>query len=96
MWYKFNLPTTRAVRVTLGQPGSAIVAGNAGFAVYKTNTCIPAGTDISNKLTPIGTFGNTFQPCVDKGDYLVQVSSTNAANGPLYVQLNISDSTTGV
>src|SRR6185436_6348201 len=35
-WYRFTIPTTRAIRVTLAQPGSVITAGDAGFAVYKT------------------------------------------------------------
>ncbi len=93
MWYKFTLPTTRSVRVTLAQPGSLITAGDAGFAVYKTNTCLPSGTDISNKLTPIGLFGNTFHPCVESGDYLVQVSGKAAANGPIYITVETGLST---
>ena len=40
IWYKFILPTTRSVRVTMAQPGSAITAGDAGFTVYKTNNDI--------------------------------------------------------
>jgi hypothetical protein len=34
VWYKFSIPTIRAVRVTLTQPGTAITAGDVGFAVY--------------------------------------------------------------
>ncbi len=41
IWYKFSLPTHRSIRVNLSQPGSTIQAGNVGFAVYKTNTCLP-------------------------------------------------------
>src|SRR5688572_20433610 len=37
LWYKFTLPTTRSVKVTLGQTGSAITAGDVGFTVYKAN-----------------------------------------------------------
>lgn len=85
IWYKFTLPTTRSVRVSLAQTGSAITAGDAGFAVYKTNNCLPTVAQISSKLTPIGVFGSTFHPCVDAGDYLVQVSSKAAANGPIYI-----------
>ena len=73
MWYRFTIPTTRAIRVTLAQPGTDITAGDAGFAVYKVNACTPGVADISTKLTPIGTFGNTFHPCVDSGVYYVQV-----------------------
>lgn len=87
IWYKFTLSTTRSIRVKLMQPGSAITAGDAGFAVYKTEDCLPTGTDISSKLTPIITFGNTYHPCVEPGEYLVQVSSKLAASGSLYIEV---------
>ena len=64
IWFKFTLGTTRKIRVTLQQPGAVIQAGDAGFAVYKTNTCLPATAALSTQLTPIATFGNTFHPCV--------------------------------
>ena len=92
-WYKFSIPTIRAVRVTLTQPGTTITAGNAGFAVYQTNGCLPTNANISTKLTPIVTFGNTYHPCVPAGDYLIQVSSKVAANGPITIAVEISDQT---
>ena len=91
VWYKFTLPTTRSVRVSLLQPGSAIQAGNVGFAVYKTNICVPGNADISTKLSTIETFGNTFHPCVADADYYVQVTSNNNANGPIYLTLELAD-----
>ena len=93
VWYKFSIPTIRAVRVTLTQPGTTITAGDAGFAIYQTNNCLPSNTNISGKLTPIVTFGNTYHPCVPTGDYLIQVSSNIAANGPINIQIEISDQT---
>ena len=93
VWYKFSIPTIRAVRVTLTQPGTTITAGDAGFAVYKTTNCLPTNADISTKLTPIVTFGNTYHPCVPSGDYLIQVSSNLNANGPITIQIEISDQT---
>ena len=92
IWYKFSLPTHRSVRVTLQQPGIAIAAGNVGFAVYKTDSCLPINNQLSSKLTPIATFGNTYHPCVEPGEYLVQVSSNVLANGPLSIRLQVSDS----
>lgn len=41
MWYKFTIPTTRATRVTLAQPGTDITAGDAAFAVYNDNQFVP-------------------------------------------------------
>ena len=93
VWYKFSIPTIRAVRVTLTQPGTTITAGDAGFAVYQTSSCLPTNADISTKLTPIVTFGNTYHPCVPSGDYLIQVSANLNAKGPITIQVEISDQT---
>jgi len=93
VWFRFSLPTIRAVRVTLSQPGTAIAAGDVGFAVYRNNNCLPTTDSISTKLTPIVTWGNTYHPCVPAGDYLVQVSSNTNANGPVIVTIEISDQT---
>ena len=92
VWYKFSIPTHRSVRVSVGQPGGAIQAGNVGFAVYKTNSCLPGDKDLSNKLSPIETFGNTYHPCVDPGEYLVQVAGSNGANGPIIISVEIGES----
>jgi gliding motility-associated-like protein len=89
IWYKFTLPTTRSIRVTLSQPGVVITAGDVGFAVYKSNSCLPATSALSSKLTPIATFGNTYHPCVEPGEYLVQVSAKTIANGPVTVKLDV-------
>lgn len=93
VWFKFSLPTIRAVRITLSQPGTAIAAGNVGFAVYKTDSCLPTNASISTKLTPIVTWGNTYHPCVPAGEYLVQVSSNTNANGPIGITVEVSDQT---
>ncbi|MEP6673760.1 MAG: gliding motility-associated C-terminal domain-containing protein [Ferruginibacter sp.] len=93
IWYKFTIPTNRSVKVTLAQNGSAIQAGDAGFAVYKTNACLPTNAQISTKLTPIGVFGSTFHPCVEPGDYLIQVSSKASANGPVYITVELAQPT---
>jgi gliding motility-associated-like protein len=93
VWYKFSIATIRAVRVTFTQPGTTITAGDAGFSVYQTSSCVPANANISTKLTPIVTFGNTYHPCVPSGEYLIQVSSNFNANGPVIVQVEISDQT---
>lgn len=90
IWYKFTLPTTRSIRVTLTQPGVVITAGDVGFAIYKGNNCLPGTSALSSKLTPIATFGNTFHPCVEPGEYLVQVSAKNAANGPVSIKLEVA------
>ena len=87
IWYKFTLPTTRAVRVSLAQSGTGIASGDVGFAVYKADACLPTVAQISTKLTPLGLFGSTFHPCVEQGVYLVQVSAKSSANGNVYIQV---------
>ncbi len=91
-WFKFSLPTTRSVRVSLEQPGAAIAQSDIGFTVYKSSNCLPAVANISTEFTPIPKFGSTYHPCVGAGDYLVQVSSNNGANGSIRISLSISDS----
>ena len=91
VWYKFTLPTTRKVRVTLAQQGTAITAGDAGFTVYKSDNCLPSNAELSTKLTPIITFGNSFHPCVEPGEYLVQVSSKMSANGSIYIEVTTEE-----
>ncbi len=91
VWYKFTLPTSRKVTVALAQQGTTITAGDVGFTVYKTSNCLPGNINLSTQLTPIITFGNSFHPCVTPGEYLIQVSSTMAANGPVYIEITTDD-----
>jgi hypothetical protein len=89
IWYKFTLPTTRGVEVFLKQPAVTIADGDVGFAVYKTSTCLPGEPQISTKLTPIAKFASSKHPCLDAGDYYVQVSANNNANGLVFISLDV-------
>jgi len=91
IWYKFTLPTTRGVEVFLKQPAVAIADGNVGFAVYKTNACLPGEAQISTKLTPIAKFASSKHPCLDAGEYYVQVSANSNANGLVFISLDIAE-----
>jgi gliding motility-associated-like protein len=87
VWFKFSIPTTRSVKVTVDQSGTGITAGDVGFTVYKAAACLPANAQISSKLTPLERFGKTEHPCVEPGDYLVQVSSKADADGKVFVKV---------
>jgi len=89
VWFRFSISTSRRLKVTLGQPSINIAAGSVGFTVYKTNNCLPGAATVSTKLTPLETFGSSFHPCVDSGNYLIQVSSKATANGSIFVKLEI-------
>ncbi len=39
IWFKFNLPTARGVKIELKQPGTAIASADAGFTTYYSNSC---------------------------------------------------------
>lgn len=93
VWFKFSIPSIRDVRISITQPGSAILAGDVGFAVYQASGCLPTNADISSKLTSIITFGNTYHPCVPTGDYLIQVSAKAVANGPINIVVEINGQT---
>lgn len=91
MWYKFTLPTTRTAEVFLKQPSVLIADGNVGFAVYKASTCLPGDAQISPKLTPIAKFASSKHPCLEAGDYYVQVSANTTANGPVFISLVLGE-----
>ncbi|MCB9234172.1 MAG: discoidin domain-containing protein [Bacteroidia bacterium] len=97
VWYSFHLPTHRGVRVELKQPGNAIPQADVGFTVYYTNSCLPSLSDIiPAKLTPLNKFGNSFNPCLEPGDYLIQVSSKNNPNTNSSIFLDITTSYPGI
>lgn len=91
VWFKFAIGSTRSITVNLQQKTSQIQAGNVGFTVYKASSCLPPTNAISQRLTPIETFGKTFHPCVELGEYYIQVSGNNNANGPIFVSLIVAD-----
>ncbi|MBX3102452.1 MAG: hypothetical protein KF690_08095, partial [Bacteroidetes bacterium] len=82
VWYRFTLPTHRGVRVELMQPANDIPQADVGFTVYYAGmgNCLPGAAAIPPaKLTPLGKFGNTFNPCLIPGEYLIQVSAKDNA-----------------
>ena len=72
VWYKFTLPTTRYIDVSLVQTGS-IPSGDVGFTIYKTSGCLPSGTDLSADLLPRTSFGNTLQKAVEKSKVILGI-----------------------
>lgn len=89
VWFKFTIGSNRKLKVSLRQTQNNIAAGDVGFAVYAFNSCLPNNMDLSTKLSPIETFGNTAHPCVDSGTYLIQVSSKTSAFGSVFIELEV-------
>ena len=89
IWFKFTIPTARRILVRLGQPNPIILPGNVGFTIYRRSSCLPGASDLYSKFSPIADFGITGHGCVDKGEYLVQVTSNAAVNSEVFVHLSI-------
>ncbi len=92
VWFRFYLPTARAVDLELTQPGTDLGENEAGFTVYYSNTCHPGLVDIPPaKLTPLNKFGSSYNPCLLPGDYLVQVSAKLNADDTIFMKLTLDD-----
>ncbi len=92
VWYKFYIPTTRNVSITLTQQDSAIPQIFAGFNTYRIPDCSYSIADIEKGLPPLNKFGVSGNSCLTQGWYLVQVGCKKKAKGTLWVELNISNS----
>ena len=93
IWFKFSIPAARKVFVSLDQPGSVILPGNLGFTIYQSTACLPSSSAVYSRLSPIADFGSTGHACVEKGQYLIQVSSNAVTVGEVFIRLAISDTT---
>lgn len=91
IWYQFTLPTARKCTLKLKQPTPLINNNGAGFTVYLANSCFPNSQDANSALLASQPFfGGTSNPCLKAGTYMVQVSANANANGPIYIELEIS------
>lgn len=79
VWYRFTLPTARQVTVTLKQPQASNVISSqnqVGFTVYRSANCFPRLPEAeAAKITPLAGFGQSRNPCLSPGEYLIQVAS---------------------
>ncbi len=92
IWFKFTLPTARKCTLTLKQPTPLIAGNDAGFTIYLANSCFPTSQQADDALLASQTlFGWSANPCLKAGDYLVQVSANNSANGPVFIELQLQD-----
>lgn len=91
VWYKFSIPTTRTVKITLTQTGSPIInPSDVGWALYRSNTCLPGVSEIVDP--PIFNIEGYTHECLRAGDYMIQVSADLAVNGSIFLELDVSQS----
>ena len=93
VWYRFSLPTTRNCRIILRQPGPpfAMNATDAGWTLFRDSTCL--GDSALMVDPPILNIEGYTHECLKAGDYLLQVTGTFTASGPVYVEIQTSPST---
>lgn len=91
LWYKFTLPTRRSVKIELKQVGNVIPQADVGFTTYKSSTCMPGIVQADNALiTALNKFGSSYHPCLDPGEYLIQVSGKLSAAGLIFLDLDVN------
>ncbi|MDW8334382.1 MAG: hypothetical protein RMM53_09225 [Bacteroidia bacterium] len=91
VWFKFSIPTARGVKIELDQTNPLIVPAEVGFEVFKVNGfpgCLPTLSQLS-VFSIIDNLGASVNSCVEPGDYLIHVVSTNHAstNHPFFVKI---------
>lgn len=94
VWYSFTLPTARGCELLVEEPFGIdnFSSAFAGFALYYANTCFPGSNEIQQaRLVPQGALGDSENPCLMPGDYLLQVVCNQAFNGPIEVTLTLTE-----
>ncbi len=90
IWFKFSLPTTRSVKITLNQVGTTMAATDAGWTLYRTSACLPGAAEVMDP--PIFNIEGYTHECLKAGDYLLQASIDLGATGQLYFQIQLNPS----
>ncbi|MBI1306538.1 MAG: T9SS type B sorting domain-containing protein [Bacteroidetes bacterium] len=91
VWYRFYIPSRRGVNIELKQHANAIATKDCGFTTYKSESCLPTSTmATASKITTLNQFGSSFNPCMDPGWYMVQVSAKSRAAGKIYLEITTS------
>jgi gliding motility-associated-like protein len=94
VWYSFSLPTARGCILEVEEPTGIdnFSSAFAGFALYYGNNCFPGFNEIQQaRLVPQGALGDSENPCLLPGDYLLQVVCNQAFNGPIEVTLTLTE-----
>jgi hypothetical protein len=91
IWFKFTLPTKRGIKIELKQPRNSIISTDVGFTTYRSGSCFPPLSAVSAAyITPLTQFGSSFHPCMEPGEYFVQVSSKGRASGIVQLEITVT------
>ncbi len=89
LWFKFEIASTRNVRVWLKQTDSAIYQSDVGMSVYKDPGNNILKRDLNYSLPPLPKMGFVESSCLSPGIYYIQVSSRIRVVDSLFIELRI-------
>lgn len=95
VWYTFEIPTARSVRIDIMQQGSAIGLKDVGLAVYKASSSIPGKNAIDRTFPVIHKFGSSINSCAKPGKYYIQVCANSRVKSNLWIEFTTSKSPQG-
>ncbi|MBI1183533.1 T9SS type B sorting domain-containing protein [bacterium] len=93
VWYSFELPTARNIKISLLQEHLNIENNKAGFTVYASQNTPPSERNMF--LSPpmsVAQFGSSSFCCFAKGKYLIQVVARSSVVDSVYLQLEVKRS----
>ena len=87
VWFSFNLVTRRSARIeVLATSGSFPNPTDAGVTVYRSASCLPGS---ANNLGAFISSGNLSNPCLEAGNYLIQVTGVTEITASIMVNLTL-------
>ncbi|MBI1223532.1 MAG: T9SS type B sorting domain-containing protein [Bacteroidetes bacterium] len=89
IWYKFTIPTRRAVKITLDQNDTNTSQLDMGMAVYKDPQGLAAPNYLADAFPVLNRVGFVQNSCLEEGTYYVQVLSRLRCTDSINVSINI-------
>lgn len=88
VWFTFTLLTRRSARIeVLATAGSVFPSPtDAGVTVYRSASCLPGS---ANNLGAFISSGNLSNPCLEAGNYLIQVTGVTDITASIMVNLTL-------
>jgi gliding motility-associated-like protein len=91
VWYNFNMPTHRKIRIRVLQTPELMQSNDVGFVIYQGTPTLPNQSNFAT-FTPLFSLGSYSENvCLDQGRYSIQVVGRNAANGNVFVEITSSE-----
>lgn len=73
VWYWFEIPTARSIRIDLFSKSNNINPFYGGITVYEATNNIPKRKNLTGVFPSIGRFGASINSCTKPGKYYIQI-----------------------